>query len=216
MKILFEGDSSSDGGHDRSCPQDLGELFPKYVSAMIEDSFREEEFEFMNLSETDQTIQSLTSRMEAILAEYGPDILVLSIGQDEIRRVFANGEAMPDDEFETKFRALLAAVQKDSRTKVLLIEPFYFPHSLEADKKLKKLFASKQAIVRSIAPEYTDAFIPLQQSIDTWEKPSSQAELDFDDPISEDGFTPSEDYSVLISEQVLTALTPLIESESQS
>ena len=45
MKILFQGDSITDAGRDKSDPHDLGNGYPKYASAMIADAYPELEFE---------------------------------------------------------------------------------------------------------------------------------------------------------------------------
>ena len=39
----------TDAGRDRSNPMDLGEGYPKYASAMIQDCYPDTEFEFVNL-----------------------------------------------------------------------------------------------------------------------------------------------------------------------
>ena len=49
MKILFQGDSVTDAGRDRSNPHDMGEGYPRYASAMIQDSYPDTGFEFVNL-----------------------------------------------------------------------------------------------------------------------------------------------------------------------
>ena len=45
MKILFQGDSVTDAGRDRSNPADMGEGYPKFASAMIQDSYPDGSFD---------------------------------------------------------------------------------------------------------------------------------------------------------------------------
>ena len=75
MKILFQGDSVTDACRDRSNPHDLGEGYPKYAAAMMQDAFPQVDFEFIDLGIGGNRTEHLVQRLESDFVDIQPDIV---------------------------------------------------------------------------------------------------------------------------------------------
>ena len=84
MKILFQGDSVTDAGRDRSDPHDMGNGYPRYASAMIQDSFPDTEFEFVNLGISGNRTCQLFDRLYKDGIELQPDVISILIGINDV------------------------------------------------------------------------------------------------------------------------------------
>ena len=50
MRILFQGDSITDAGRDRSNPHHLGNGYPKFAAELLQEVYPRVDFEFLNFS----------------------------------------------------------------------------------------------------------------------------------------------------------------------
>ena len=111
MKILFQGDSVTDAGRDRSNPHDMGEGYPRYASAMIQDSYPDTGFEFVNLGISGNRTADLVSRLESDFVDVQPDIVSVMIGINDVWRQFDSPgqpeEAVPLEEYESGLEKLV-------------------------------------------------------------------------------------------------------------
>ena len=204
MKILFQGDSVTDAGRDRSNPNDMGEGYPKYASAMIQDSFPDTEFEFVNLGISGNRTEHLVARLASDFIEIQPDILSIMIGVNDVwhHHAFEHIETT-DEYFEANLRKILSEVKEKTNAKLLLIQPILLdvPDKAHMRPELER----KQAIVARLAEEYADVYLPMDVIFHT------EAE---EDPTyyAADGVHPTPDGACYIGEAYLHAVTPLIEA----
>ena len=89
MKILFQGDSVTDAGRDRSQSSDMGFGYPKYASAMLEDAFSDIDFAFVNLGISGNRTEDLVARMQSDFIEIQPDIVSVMIGINDVWHHYA-------------------------------------------------------------------------------------------------------------------------------
>ena len=80
MKILFQGDSITDAGRDRSDSHNLGDGYPKYAAEFIKKAHPDTEFEFINLGISGNQTKDLVERLEADFIDIQPDIVSILIG----------------------------------------------------------------------------------------------------------------------------------------
>ena len=205
MKILFQGDSVTDAGRDRSDPHDMGNGYPRYASAMIQDSFPDTEFEFIDLGISGNRTEHLVERMEADFIEIQPDIVSILIGVNDVWHHYAfEYVETTDEQFEKNYRTLLDNLKSRTNARILMIQPFLLETVDPAKQELCEELARKQAIVKKLADEYADAYLPLDEVLHsmTEEEPAYYAA---------DGVHPTPDGACCIGEAYLGAIAPLIE-----
>lgn len=205
MKILFQGDSVTDAGRDRSDPHDMGNGYPRYASAMIQDSFPDTEFEFINLGISGNRTEHLVERLEADFIEIQPDIVSILIGVNDVWHHYAfEYVETTDEQFEANYRKVLDNLKSRTNARILLIQPFLLETADPAKQELSEELARKKAIVKRLADEYADAYLPLDEILhaETEEEPAYYAA---------DGVHPTPDGACCIGEAYLGAIAPLIE-----
>lgn len=194
----------TDAGRDRSNPNDMGEGYPKYASAMIQDSFPDTEFEFVNLGISGNRTEHLVARLQSDFIEIQPDILSIMIGVNDVWHHHAFEMIETTDEyFEANLRKILSEIKEKTAAKLLLIQPILLD---VADKAhMRPELERKQAILARLAKEYADAYLPMDEIFhaETEEEPTYYAA---------DGVHPTPDGACYIGEAYLRAVTPLIES----
>ena len=205
MKILFQGDSVTDAGRDRSDPHAMGNGYPRVASAMIPDSFPDTEFEFIDLGISGNRTEHLVERMEADFIEIQPDIVSILIGVNDVWHHYAfEYVETTDEQFESNYRTLLEGLKSRTTARILMIQPFLLETVDPAKQELCEELARKQAIVKRLADEYADAYLPLDEVLHsmTEEEPAYYAA---------DGVHPTPDGACCIGEAYLGAIAPLIE-----
>ena len=205
MKILFQGDSVTDAGRDRSDPHDMGNGYPRFASAMIQDSFPDTEFEFIDLGISGNRTEHLVERMEADFIEIQPDIVSILIGVNDVWHHYAfEYVETTDEQFESNYRTLLDAIKSRTNARILMIQPFLLETVDPAKQELCEELSRKQAIIRQLADEYADAYLPLDEIL--------HQEVDVEPTeYSRDGVHPTPDGACRIGEAYLGAIAPLIE-----
>ena len=204
MKILFQGDSVTDAGRDRSDPHDMGNGYPRYASAMIQDSFPDTELEFVNLGIGGNRTEHLVERLETDFIEIQPDIISIMIGVNDVWHHYSHGIETSDEQFEENYRAVLDAIKTRTSARILMIQPFLLETVDPAKQAYTEELARKQAIVKKLADEYADAYLPLDEILhaETEEEPAYYAA---------DGVHPTPDGACFIGEAYLGAIAKLIE-----
>ena len=205
MKILFQGDSVTDAGRDRSQSADMGEGYPRYASAMIQDSYPDTEFEFVNLGISGNRTEHLMARLESDFIEVQPDIVSIMIGINDVWHHYEHDLVeTTDEQFEANYRLILDNIKSRTNARILLIQPFLLDSVVPSRGILCEELARKQEIIRKLVDEYADAYLPLDEVLHTEadEEPAYY---------SADGVHPTPDGACYIGEAYLRAIVPLIE-----
>ncbi len=202
MKILFQGDSVTDAGRDRSHPNDMGDGYPRYASAMLRDAFPDADFEFINLGISGNRTEDLVSRLESDFIDVRPDIVSILIGINDVWHHYSNNIETTDEQFEDRYRSVLEAIKTRTNAKIMMMEPFLIGTPCHED--MPGELTRKQAIIRELADTYADIFVPLDEILHTEVKvPLTE--------YSTDGVHPTPDGACYIGEVYLRAITPLVE-----
>ena len=112
MKILFQGDSVTDAGRDRSNPQDMGEGYPKYAAAMLQDSFPDETFEFCNLGISGHRTEDLVARLQSDFVDTQADIVSVLIGINDVWHHYSYGILTTDEAFEANLVTIFTTIKE--------------------------------------------------------------------------------------------------------
>ncbi len=159
MKILFQGDSITDAGRDRSDYHELGKGYPFYAAQYITEDNPDIGFEFINLGISGNQTVDLVNRLQSDFIDIQPDIVSILIGVNDTWHRAHNRKWLGNDVFEANYRKVLTEIKEKTNAKILMLEPFllYAP-----DKEYFRAdLNSKIDIVRKLAKEFADFYIPL-------------------------------------------------------
>ncbi|MBR6334752.1 MAG: GDSL family lipase, partial [Clostridia bacterium] len=127
MKILFQGDSITDAGRDRSDCHLLGEGYPHYAAEYIKLRFPNENFEFLNLGISGDRTENLVARLQSDFIDINPDVTSIHIGINDTWHRAESRDWLPDDIFEAQYRTVLESIRKNTDSKIIMIEQFLLP-----------------------------------------------------------------------------------------
>ncbi len=176
IKLLFQGDSITDAGRDRNNPHDLGQGYPKYAAAILKENYPEVDFEFIDLGISGDQTKDLVARLQSDFIDVQPDVVSIMIGVNDTWHHAADRSWIPNEVFEERYRTVLKAIKEKTNAKIMIIEPFLIP--VEDKLFFREDLAPKIEIIRKLAREYADAYLPtdgLLQSAFIGDDPLSYA-----------------------------------------
>jgi len=204
MRILFQGDSITDAGRDRRNYYHLGEGYPKYAAAAIRAAFPDKDFEFINLGISGNRSGQLFDRSSTDLIELQPDIVSILIGINDVWHRFEKHPVpTTDEQFELNYRTLLKEIKKRTDAKIMMISPFLL--DAEKNQHLREGYLRILPIVRRLADEFADVFLPINEYFD--EALKTQLEPLY---YSGDAVHPNSNGAAFIGEKYAEAIKPLI------
>ena len=204
MKILFQGDSITDAGRDKRNYHDMGNGYPKYAAELIRNAFPEKEIELINLgiggNRTDQLFDRLY--LDGIALE--PDVISILIGINDIWHRHGSGRIeTTDTQIATNYRAILERIKKQTNAKIVMLSPFLLDN--EEKEAWRPELESILPVIRSLADEFADAYVPLDQLFA--EALKTQPEPKY---YSADGVHPNANGAEFIGKHYFAAIEPLI------
>ncbi len=159
MKVLFQGDSITDAGRDRSDFHNLGSGYPKYAAKYIREKYPRAEFEFINLGISGDRTENLVERLQSDFIDVSPDVVSIMIGINDTWHRAADANWLPHADFEANYRKILTEIKEKTRAEIIMIEQFLLPAE---DKDFFRVDLNpKIDITRRLAREFADVYIPL-------------------------------------------------------
>ncbi len=158
MKILFQGDSITDAGRDRSDMHNLGNGYPKYAAEEIKKMFPDTDFEFIDLGISGNQTKDLVSRLDKDFIDINPDIVSILIGINDTWHHAGERDWIPNEVFEERYRTVLSAIKERTNAKIMMLEPFLIP--VEDKLYFREDLAPKIEIVRKLSREFADVYLP--------------------------------------------------------
>lgn len=165
MTVLFQGDSVTDCGRDRSLSEgieSLGSGYPKLFKEIYDTLFPNNDVNFVNKGVSGDRTCNLLERYEDDFKAINPDFISIMIGINNTWRNFDSDEAHCDAErFGREYEELLTKIKADMPdAKILVIEQFAFTAHPERNTWQEDL-DGKRAETRRLAEKYADWFIPM-------------------------------------------------------
>jgi lysophospholipase L1-like esterase len=157
-RILFQGDSITDGNRGRSADPNhiLGHGYAFIIAARHGAEFPEAGLEFMNRGVSGNTVLDLEKRWQADAIDLKPDILSILIGVND------RGKKVPLERFEQAYDAILSAARGENPEVMLVLgEPFLKP-SGKPDADIE----ARREIVGRLAAKYGAAVVRYQRVFD--------------------------------------------------
>ena len=205
IKILFQGDSITDAGRDRSDIHNLGQGYPKYAAELLKEKYPDAEFEFVNLGISGNRTDQLFDRMYEDMLLIEPDIVSILICINDVWHRHSHKIETTDGQIAANYRAILDRLKKQSNAKILILAPFLLDN--EEKESWRPELDTILPIVRSLADEYADAFVPLdklfEDALKTQPSPCYY---------SGDGVHPNPNGAAFIAKLYVEAISPMIDS----
>ena len=158
-RILFQGDSITDGNRGRSLDPNhiLGHGYAFIIAARHGAAFPERKLDFYNRGVSGNTVLNLDKRWEKDTLALKPDLLSVMIGVND------NGKGVPLDTYEATYDKILAEARaQNPKLKLVLIEPFV----RHPGKPVPEGIVARQAIVANLALKHGAALVRLQKLFD--------------------------------------------------
>jgi lysophospholipase L1-like esterase len=159
--VLFQGDSVTDCGRDRSNPRCLGTGYPASIARLYDTLFPNHGVTFLNRGVSGDRCAEMLRRYDADVLAIKPDIISILIGINDTWRRYDSHDPTSAKTFEQNYRTILQNIKRDlPSTKIIMLEPFLL--NTKPDKRAWRVdFDPKIDMVRLLAREFADIFIPL-------------------------------------------------------
>lgn len=163
-RILFQGDSITDGNRGRSADPNhiLGHGYCFIIAAKYGAQFPERKLDFMNRGISGNTVSNLAARWQKDTLDLKPDVLSILIGINDA------GKQVSLDQYEQLYDRLLTETKAAlPNITFVLCEPFYLPKGghREGDARDQDV-RKRQVIVARLAEKHHAALVKLQRVFD--------------------------------------------------
>jgi lysophospholipase L1-like esterase len=159
--ILFQGDSVTDSGRDRTDPTDLGDGYVLRAAAVYWALLPASDARFINRAVSGNRTRDLLERYDEDFTAVKPDFISILIGINDVWRAFDANDPTSLEQFHRNYETLLRQLRRDvPKARLLLMEPFLMPVLPEHAAWRPDLDPKLQSI-RALALEYGAALLPL-------------------------------------------------------
>lgn len=194
--VLFQGDSVTDCGRDRSQHYNLGTGYPMMVAAAFTALHPEKKVRFVNRGISGNRVKNLKDRWKEDCLDLNPDIVSILIGINDCWRRYDNNDPTSAEEFEASYRDILSQIKQKTNASIILCEPLLLPVK-EEQVAWREDLDPKIQVVRKLAREYKAFLISLDG---IFAEASAKAELTV---WTEDGVHPTAAGHALIAKSWL-------------
>ena len=203
MKILFQGDSITDAGRDRRNYHHLGNGYPKFAAENITAAHPELDIEFINFGISGNRTCQLFDRLYSDAIAFQPDIISVMIGINDVWHRYSHKIMTTNEQIAANYRAILTSLKEYTNAKIVMIAPYL----LDCDDKeeIRRDLKSVLEIVRDLADEFADVYIPLDQHFEEALKTAPEKLY-----YSGDGVHPNENGAKFIAKLYAEAIEKLL------
>jgi lysophospholipase L1-like esterase len=160
-RILFQGDSITDGNRGRSADPNhiLGHGYVFIIAAKYGAAFAGLDLDFVNRGVSGNTVRDLQERWEKDTLEMKPDLLSILIGVND------QSHDVPIDEYERTYDELLTQSRTaNPKLRLVLCEPFTLPVGKRKDgyEAWRAGLQARQDVVAKLAAKHNAALVRFQ------------------------------------------------------
>lgn len=197
MKIVFFGDSITDGDRDRADINSLGNGYVKILADKLRPIYPDTDIELINKGVSGDEVCDLLARVQKDVIDLKPDAVVIMIGINNTLHKFKPGKELDFKQFERDLTQLLTLL-KEAGITVIFLEPFLLP---APDKlRMRKLFEEELEIIDRVASEISDEFVAYDEMFNGLAVSIPYTEY------SQDGVHPTHRGSRLIADTAIKAI----------
>ena len=206
MRLLFQGDSITDAGRDKRNYYHMGKGYPKYAVELIKEAFPDADIEFINQGISGNRTDQLFDRLYPDAIALEPDVISILIGINDIWHRHGAGKIeTTDEQIAVNYRAILTRLKAQTNAKIVILSPYLLDSEDKEDWRVE--LDAILPIIRSLAKEFADVYIPLDEIFE--EALKTQPEPQF---YSGDGVHPNENGAKFIGKLYFDAIAPLLRS----
>ncbi len=204
MRILFQGDSITDAGRDKRNYFHLGNGYPRYAAEALRAVCPEKELEFINLGLSGNRTGQLFDRLYPDAIALAPDIISILIGVNDVWHRYGEGRVMTTDaQIELNYRTILTNLRQFTKAKIVMLSPYVL--DTENKEQIKADLQRILPMIRSLAKEFADVYIPLDELFEEAMKKQPHPQY-----YSADGVHPNENGARFIGKVYADAVKALI------
>ena len=164
-RILFQGDSITDGNRGRSADPNhiLGHGYVFIIAAKYGAAFAALDLQFLNRGISNNTVRELQKRWEKDTLELKPDLLSILIGVND------QSHDVPLDEYERTYDELITqAKTANPKVRLVLCEPFTLPVGPRKNgyEAWRAGIQVRQDVVAKLAAKHDAALVRFQPVFD--------------------------------------------------
>jgi len=169
LKILFQGDSITDGNRSRNNDWNhvMGHGYQYIISSKLWYEHPERKFHFFNRGVSGNKVSDLAGRWQTDTLDIKPDILSVLIGVNDSNEAINNNPAYTKESYNQGYRDLLYRAQAGNpHLKFVICEPFLLPVGQVKNnwERWSEEVQSRQIVARDIAREFKAVFVPFQSA----------------------------------------------------
>ena len=170
MRILFFGDSITDGSRWRDDDSNMGFAYPFLLKAEL--GYNEpEKYEFFNRGIGGNRIVDLYARLKKDVLNLKPDVMSILCGVNDVWHDYGDAPNGVDEEKYYKVYDMMIAEIKEAlpNIKIMIMEPFLLPGTGVDEwgyEEFRRKVEACAAKAKLIAEKYNLPFIPLQAGFD--------------------------------------------------
>lgn len=200
--VLFQGDSITDAGRDRTYGEDSGSGYAMMAGAWFNALYPEKKVRFLNRGIGGDRVRDLRRRWQVDCLDLRPDWVSILIGINDTWRRYDSNDPTSAQAYEATYRSILEDVRSKLEARLILCEPFVLPIPASREEWREDL-DPKIAIVRKLAREFDAILVPLDG---IFAQAATQQKLAF---WAFDGVHPSQAGHALIAQAWLKAVQAL-------
>lgn len=158
--VLFQGDSITDAGRQRTDGANLGSGYANLVTSLFTNKYPEKQAAFLNRGISGDRVVDLERRWEEDCLALKPTWLSVYVGINDTWRRYDRDTPLSTEEYYTTYRRLLSRAKEQLNANLILVEPFVLPVN-ESQKQWREDLDPKIQAVRELAGEFKALYVPL-------------------------------------------------------
>jgi len=160
-RILFQGDSITDCGWDRSDAYSLGNGYAQMTAGLLSGLHPDLDTVCINRGISGNRAGDLVTRWQEDCLDLKPDILSILIGINDVWRRYDSDDPTSVEVFADNYRTILEQTKVAlPDTKLIMMEPFLLPVP-DDRRKWREDLDPKIDAVRHLAREFGAVYVPL-------------------------------------------------------
>ena len=170
-RILFQGDSITDGNRGRSADPNhiLGHGYAFIIAAKFGATFPELKLDFLNRGVSGNKVTDLKARWQADTLDLKPGFLSILVGVNEVSSVLNNTSPVTIEDYEKTYDELIVqALAANPELRIILCEPFILPVGKVKDgwEAWQADIEGRQKVVAKLAAKHSIPVVHFQKVFD--------------------------------------------------